>query len=320
MTLSFYESPALSMEIRASFELDRTLGNGEIIGRLQPSRDELLDHGDEPFELSFPPVRGVNPSLTLKATVVHASDNQDGALLDSLVDREIARETDAGHVQFSRYIRHEKGVSHLNGAVERFQLVLDRCPVDHPDHAAALTNLAWARLQCYIQSDLQDIDTTTSLFREALALRLQGHHNHTLSLFHLIFALNRRCSKERIAVFIHESLQLCCKLLPLCPEGTYLRSIGVDSAVDYVIVECNDLPIDASDEGIYLRRVVLELCPLGQKYRPGALDKLSWALVTRFSQRGSFDDLDESIQLGHEAISLCPEGHSDRGNVCLHHL
>ncbi|KAG2111468.1 hypothetical protein DEU56DRAFT_213879 [Suillus clintonianus] len=82
VNLSSHESPALPMEIRASFEQDRTLGNGEIIGQLQTSWDELLDHGDEPFKLSFLPVRGVNPSLTLKATVVHASDCQDGALLD----------------------------------------------------------------------------------------------------------------------------------------------------------------------------------------------------------------------------------------------
>jgi hypothetical protein len=33
-------------------------------------------------------------------------------------------------------------VSHLNAAVEYFQLVLDQCPVSHPDHATALTNLA----------------------------------------------------------------------------------------------------------------------------------------------------------------------------------
>ncbi|KAG2143668.1 CHAT domain-containing protein [Suillus clintonianus] len=312
MTLSSHESLALSMEIRASFELDRTLGNGEIIGRLQTSWYELLDHGDEPFELSFPPVRGVTPSLTLKVTVVHASDNQDGALLDSLVDCEIARETDAGHVRFSRYMRHYR-VSHLNGAVERFQLVLDRCPVDHPDHAAALTNLAWASLRGYIRNDFQDIDTTTSLFREALALRPQGHPDHALSLYYLITALNWRYSKEPTAVFIHESLQLCCKLLPLCSEGTYLRSIGVDDVVDYAIEECDSLPIDASDEGIRFRRVVLELCPLGQKYRSSALDNLSWALVTRFDQRGSIDDLEESIQLRREAVSLCPEGHSDRG-------
>ncbi|KAG2122484.1 CHAT domain-containing protein [Suillus clintonianus] len=230
----------------------------------------------------------------------------------------MSRETDAGHARYTEYITRQT-VSHLNDALQHFQSVLDRCSVDHPDHAAALTNLAWARLQGYIQNDLQDIDTTTSLFREALALHPQGHPNHILSLFHLILVLNWRHNKERTAVLIHESLQLCCKLLPLCPEGTYLRSIGVDSEVDYVIDECNDLPIDASDEGIHLRRVVLELCPLGHKHRPRALNKLAQAVEARFDQHGSIDDLDESIQLRREAVSLCPEGHSNRG-TCLNNL
>jgi hypothetical protein len=33
-------------------------------------------------DLSFPPVRDVHPSLTLKAAVVQACDDQDGALPD----------------------------------------------------------------------------------------------------------------------------------------------------------------------------------------------------------------------------------------------
>ncbi|KAG2124896.1 CHAT domain-containing protein [Suillus clintonianus] len=298
------------MEIRASYEVDRMLGNGEVIGKLQTSWVGLLDHGDEPFELPVP-VCGVYPSLTLKATVVHACGNQDGALIDSLVDCEIARETDAGHVRFARYMRRKR-VSHLNNAVERFQLVLGRCPVDHPHHAAALTNLAWARLQGYIQNYLQDIDTTTSLFRKALALRPQGHTDHALSIYNLIFALNRRYSKERTAVSIYESELLCCKLLPLCPEGTYLRSIGVGSVVDYMVDELksDDIPVDASNEGIHRQRVVLEFCPLGHEYRPNALDNLAQAVEARFDQHGSIDDLEESIQLGREAVSLCPEGHS----------
>ncbi|KAG1775482.1 hypothetical protein EV702DRAFT_431672 [Suillus placidus] len=295
------------MEIRASYELGRMLGGGEVIGELQTSWDELLDHGDEPFHLSFPPVRGVHPSLTLKVTVVHTRDNQDGALSDFLVDCEIAQDTDAGHAQFAEYMTSEN-VSHLNAAVERFQLVLDQCPVGHPDHTAALTNLAYARLESYIQNHLQDIDTTTSLFREALALHPQGHPDHAFSLHDLIRALICRYIKEPTAVYIHESAQLCCKLLPLCPEGTYLRSIGVDSAVDQVIGKCNNLPIDASDKGICLRRVVLELCPLGQ-HRPRTLAKLAWALILRFTQRGNIDDIDESIYLRREARSLCPEAH-----------
>ncbi|KAG2122309.1 hypothetical protein BD769DRAFT_1670939 [Suillus cothurnatus] len=52
--------------------------------------DELLNHEDEPFGLSFSPMCGVQPSITLKAAIVHACDNQNGTLFDSLVDYEIA--------------------------------------------------------------------------------------------------------------------------------------------------------------------------------------------------------------------------------------
>ncbi|KAG2144551.1 CHAT domain-containing protein [Suillus clintonianus] len=304
-------SPALSMEIRASYELDRMLGNGEVIGKLKTSWHELLDHGDEPFELSFPPVCGVRPSLTLKAVVVHTCDNQHGTPFDSLVDCKIARDTDAGQVRFAQYMTHKR-VSHLNNALKQFQLVLDQCPVGHPDHATALTNLAWARLLGCIQRDLQDIDNITSLFRDALALRPQGHPDHTLSLYCLIRTLNWHYNRERTAIHIHESAQLCCKLLPLCPEGTYLRSIGLDSEVNYVIPQCNNIPIDASNEGIHLRRNMLKLCPSGHQHRPRTLDKLAQAVEAHFDRHGSIGDLEESIQLGREAVSLFPEEHLGR--------
>ncbi|KAG1722815.1 CHAT domain-containing protein [Suillus lakei] len=236
--------------------------------------------------------------------------NDDAGLFDSIINCEIARDTNVGHAQFAEYST-SKTVSHLNDAVQHFQLVLDQCPVGHPDHASALTNLAYARLGGYIQNHLEDIDTTTSLFREALALRPQGHPDHALSFYNLIRALNRRYSKEPTAVYIHESAQLCCKLLPLCPEGTYFCSIGVDGAVNYVIGRCNNLPIHGSDEGIHLRRVVLKLCPLGHQHRPEALDMLLQSLLARFQQQGSIDDVDESIQLGREAVYLS-EGHSRR--------
>lgn len=73
------------------------LGSGEVIGKLQTSWDELLDHGDEPLNISFPSVCDVHPSLTLKTAVVHACDDQDRALSDSLAECEIAQDTDAGH-------------------------------------------------------------------------------------------------------------------------------------------------------------------------------------------------------------------------------
>ncbi|KAG2344404.1 hypothetical protein BDR05DRAFT_183681 [Suillus weaverae] len=312
--LSSREVPGLSVEIRVSYELDRMLGNGEVVGKFETSWDELLNRGDEPFDISLPPVGDIHPSLTLKTAVLHPCDNHDSAPLDSIDECDIARETDAGHEQFATYVT-SKMVSHLNDAVEHFQLVLDQCPVGHPDRAGALTNLAWARLEGYIQNDNQDIGSITSLFREALALRPQGHPDHPLSIYHLGKALAWRYSKENFtAVYIYESVQLTCKLLPLCPEGTYLHGIMVGAnGVDYVIRACSSLPIDVSDEGIHIRRVVLELCPLGNEHYPKALDTLARALRSRFEQRGSIDDLDECIQRAREAVSLCSEEHSERG-------
>ncbi|KAG2033439.1 CHAT domain-containing protein [Suillus americanus] len=315
--LSLRDVPQLSLEIRVSYEVDRMLGNGEVVAKFKTSWDELLDRGDEPFDISFLPICDVHPSLTLKAAVIRPCDKQDSAVFDSIVECEIARETDAGHERFATYVT-SKTVSHLNDAVRHFQLVLDQCPVDHPDRAAAVTNLACTRLKGYIRKDLQDIDSIISLFREALALRPQGHPDHPLYLYHLTVVLNWCYSKDTTAAYIHESAQLCCKLLPLCPEGTYIRSVVADG-VNYVIRKCNKLPMDASDEGVHIRRVVLELCPLGNEHRPKALEKLVWALSefatavrSRFEQRGSIDDLDECIQCCREAVSLCPEGHSHR--------
>ncbi|KAG1775510.1 CHAT domain-containing protein [Suillus placidus] len=313
VTLSLCDVPELSVEIRVSYELGRMLGSGEVVGKLGISWDELLNYGDEPFELSFPSICGYHPSLTLKAAVLHPCDDHDGALFDSLVDCEIARDTDAGHARFVEYVT-TKTVSYLNDAVEHFfQSVLDQCPVDHPDRASALANLASARLKGYIQGDLEDIDSTISLFREALALRPQGHPDHPLSLYHLAEALTWRYREEDTTVDLHESAQLYCKLLPLCPEGTYLRGIAAGAnGVDYVIDGCNNLPKDASDDAIHFRRIVLQLCPLGHQHRPRTLDKLSRALRLRFTQYGSIDDLDECIKLRREVVSLCSEGHSER--------
>ncbi|KAG0696464.1 CHAT domain-containing protein [Suillus ampliporus] len=301
----------LSLEIRASFELGRMLGLGEVVGKLETSWNDLLGHGDEPFVLSFPPVDNVCPSLTLKVTFVDACGHDDSALFDkekSIVDCEIARDTDAGHTRFAEYVT-SKEVSDLNDAVELFQLVLDKCPVDHPDRAATLTNLAVARFVGYMQKDLQDIESTASLFRDAITLRPQGHPDRPSSLYQLTEALTWRHNYQPTPADICESAKLYHELLPLCPEGTYLRSFAVaENGVDFVIRACNSLPTDGTDECIQHRRIVLELCPLGHQHRCKTLSKLSLALIARFQQCGSIDDLDEGIQCYREVVSLTPEG------------
>jgi hypothetical protein len=83
-----------------------------------------------------------------------------------------------------------------------------------------------------MRKDLQNIDSITSLFREALTLRPKGHPDHPLSIYHLLKALTLRHCQERTAVYIHESAQLSRKLLPLCPDGTYLHSIAAGANND----------------------------------------------------------------------------------------
>ncbi|KAG1834887.1 CHAT domain-containing protein [Suillus variegatus] len=240
------------------------------------------------------------PSLTLKIAVVHGSG--------------IHHHTYVGHMRFAKYIASENlnvRAAELTEVLKHFQFVLEQCPVNHPHRAAALTNLAWARLQGYILKDLQDIDWTISLFRDALALCPQDHSNYPFYIYHLTEALTR-CPTT--AASIRETAQLYHELLPLCREGTYLWSIAIgDNCIGHVIRECNNLPIDVSDEGIHLRRIVLQLCQLGHQCRLDALTKLAKALEVRFEQRGSIDDINESIQLHRDAVSLCPEGHPDRG-------
>ncbi|KAG1861181.1 CHAT domain-containing protein [Suillus subalutaceus] len=306
----------LSLEIWASFELGRMLGDGEVVNTLETSWNELLNHGDKPFDLSFPPSCDAHPSLTLKASVVHTC----GIRLDFITGSIITRRTDAGHTQFARYVTNKSDFD-LKSAVHHFQFVLHWCPVGHPDRAAALTNLARARLLGYIRKDIQDIDSTAFLFLHALALRPQGHPDRPSSIYHLTEALIWRHNRQDTPADIRESAQLYHELLPLCPKSTYLRSIAAgDNGLDYVINECNNLPIVASDDGIQLRRVVLELCPLGNQHRrPRALAKLARAVEARFDEHGSIEDLEESIKLGREAVSLCPEGHPSY-DTCLNNL
>jgi CHAT domain-containing protein len=189
-------------------------------------------------------------------------------------------------MRFAKYMTNESysdSDSDLKNAVRHFQFVLDWCPVGHLDRAAALTNLAWARLQGHICNDLQDVNFTIFLFRDALALRPKGHPDRSSSIYHLTQAL----------AWLH--------------KNELLRDHGVDD----VISGCNDIRTDACDEAIQLRRVVLELCSPGHQDRPRALDRLAQAVEARFNQHGSFEDLEESIKLGREAVSLFPKGHPD---------
>ncbi|KAG2338075.1 hypothetical protein BDR05DRAFT_1004497 [Suillus weaverae] len=151
------------VEIRVSYELGLMLGSGEVaFGEYPTSHSCTL--------------------LTSRRIVLPIRLWRDVTLSDSLVDCEIARNTDAGHVQSAEYVTG-KTVSHLNAAVEHFQLVLDQCPVSHPDHATApLTNVA-DRFDR--QGKPNDLDEAISLYEEVLRLCPVGRESRDFSLDNL---------------------------------------------------------------------------------------------------------------------------------------
>ncbi|KAG2139831.1 CHAT domain-containing protein [Suillus bovinus] len=307
VTLSSHTSPSLSVEIRASFELGRILGGGEVIGKLKRSWDELLDHGDEPFDIPFPRVRGVRPSLTLKAAVVHACDDQDDALFDSLIDCEIARHTDAGHAQFAKYVA-SKTVSRLNNAVQHFQLVLDKCPVSHPDHATALTNLAWVRLEGYIRDDLQD--TSIQLRREAMSLCSE---ERDIYLNNLAASLELRFEHQGNPNDLDEAISLHEEALRLCPVGHTSRDTSLGN-LGGVLVDrfAKRGHIEDINLAISLIREVLTLRPPGHPTRDTTLNNLATAFITRYDKLHVSEDLNEAIDLYRECHRSRPLDHPER--------
>jgi hypothetical protein len=85
-------------------------------------------------------------------------------------------------------------------------------------------------------------------------LRPQRDPDRPLALHSFTVALSWRPNKKSTAADIREAIQLYHELLPLCPEGTYLHSIAAgENGADYMIVGCNNLSADASDEGICLQ-------------------------------------------------------------------
>ncbi|KAG2048447.1 hypothetical protein BDR06DRAFT_1013013 [Suillus hirtellus] len=161
INLSSHDSPALSVEIRASYELGRMLGSGEVVRRLSMSWDELLNHGHEPFDLAFPLVRGVHPSIELQAAIVHAGDDRDDALFG------IARDTDAGHIQFTAYMtsktvspeRHCRALLLMKKWSISLSLRRPNCTTISGDKATragaleALQQNTWMHLACHGKQD-----------------------------------------------------------------------------------------------------------------------------------------------------------------------
>lgn len=105
--------------------------------------------------------------------------------------------------------RRTRCISDYHAATEQLRLTLDYCGGDHPDRAAALTNLADA-LAIHPQIDQSDsaINAPITLYQEALRLRQPGHPDHPLTLQKLGLALLYRYNIRRNPADIKEGQEL----------------------------------------------------------------------------------------------------------------
>ncbi|KAG2040449.1 hypothetical protein BDR03DRAFT_892384 [Suillus americanus] len=236
------KSKAVHLEIRASFESEPMLGQGELVAMFETTLERLLGNDRGPSEsspsamLSFPhtgskvslsAVDNQRISLELRARRSQTTQIANHAVRGT-EQSGIGRSTDTARDAYILFGTSNLA-SDLDNSIRGFQSVLDQCPLNHPDRAAALSNLAHAVLRGNTTNIRTDIDHVVSLFRSALDLRPPGHPDHLLSNLDLCQALQYRYLHQTGHADLREATDISRYVLPLCVDGGYLHRVVLDT-------------------------------------------------------------------------------------------
>ncbi|KAG2339163.1 hypothetical protein BDR05DRAFT_1062282 [Suillus weaverae] len=221
------ESAIVSLRIFAAFEFERMLGRGELTREAELTVGELLHHSDQSL-----PIGGESPSLLVKidrgledepdATQFgqRHSPRPDESLLGQM--------TETGQNLLACY-RRTRCISDYHAATEQLRLALDYCGSDHPDRAAALTNLADALvIHPHIEENDNAINAPISLYQEALELRQSGHPDRSLALLKLGLALLYRFQLRRNPADVMEGQDLLNRAQRVCSDD----NPDIESVID----------------------------------------------------------------------------------------
>lgn len=105
--------------------------------------------------------------------------------------------------------RRTRCISDYHAATDQLRLTLDHCGGEHPDRAAALTNLADAlAIHPHIEESDGAINAPISLYQEALGLRQPGHPDRPLALLRLGLALLYRYQIRKNPADVTEGQEL----------------------------------------------------------------------------------------------------------------
>ncbi|OAX36034.1 hypothetical protein K503DRAFT_331004 [Rhizopogon vinicolor AM-OR11-026] len=191
------------------------LGRGELMHEAKLTVGELLRHSNQFLPILFSPDASGSMSTTLLVKVDRdIGDETDATQFGqryspgSDESQRLGKMTETGQNLLVCY-RRTRCISDYHEATEQLRLTLDHCGSDHPDRAAALTNLADAlTIHPHIEDSDTAIDAPISLYREALGLRQPGHPDRPLLLRKLGLALLYRYNIRKNPADVMEGLEL----------------------------------------------------------------------------------------------------------------
>ncbi|KAG1873812.1 hypothetical protein F4604DRAFT_1681024 [Suillus subluteus] len=176
--------PALSVEIRASYELGRMLGGGEVIGEFQMSWGSYSI-----MEMSH----SIYPSHTRVCVPSHML-------------AVISTWTTWSYHSCPASIT-KANLATLMKAISLYEEALCLCPVGHESRDYSLDSLGSACFTCFFKRGNTDTLTRAiSLYREVLTLRPPGHPCRGITLYHLALALHKRYEKLHVNEDLNEAI------------------------------------------------------------------------------------------------------------------
>lgn len=189
----------------------------------------------------------------------------------------------------------------------------------HPRHPHALRSLGGILLARYDHShDLQDLEESIRLLREAVNLFIANDAGRTQALNNLSCALMSRFRRYARIEDVDESVQLCHQTLLLLPEHHVDRPAALDIYAIALIARFRSTShTEDLSEAIESYRAALDRRPIGHATRDIFLNNLAIALLLQYERNGSGDrqqHLQEAIGLQREVVLLRPPGHPDRAS------
>jgi tetratricopeptide (TPR) repeat protein len=201
----------------------------------------------------------------------------------------------------------------LAAAVEAAQQSLGLAPPGHPDHVAALSNLAMALIRRFeLARNAADLDAAIDAAKQAADAALVGYQDPAVCLAQLGIALRERFELANDFADLSAAVDAGQESVDAAPPGH--RDHGAClSILAGTLLRRFEVAGDLADlnAAVDAARQSVDAAPAGRP-DPSDLSSLGIALMRQFEQTGDAAGLDAAIGACRQAVSLIPPSHADR--------